>query len=103
MASNNSVHIEGVVKRDSQQKELRNGVRVMDFCLSVRDPLNDNMNTYIDCFAATDAVDELEGYVEEGERLAVDGFLTFRTMTDYKGRRKSALIVNVEHVEEIGE
>lgn len=103
MASYNSVHIEGVIKRDAQQKELRNGVRVMDFCLAVVDPLNESMSTYIDCFAATDAVDELDGYVEEGERLAVDGFLTFRTMTDHRGRRKSALIVNVEHAEEIGE
>lgn len=101
--SRNEVHIEGIVKRDSEASSPRPGISVMSFCLAVPDPSNDGMDVYVDCFAATDAVGQLEGFVSKGEMLAVDGQLTFRTMTDYKGRKKSAIVVYVENVEEIGE
>lgn len=103
MTMENRVHIEGVVKRDAEASSPRPGVRVMNFTLSVQDPINDGMLTYVDCFAATDIVDQMDGYVEEGETMAIDGFLTFRTITDYKGRKKSTIIVYVQGFEELGE
>lgn len=99
----NEVHIEGVVKRDSEATSPRAGVRLMSFTLAVPDATNDNENVYVDCFAATDAVDMLDGFVSKDELLAVDGQLTFRTMTDYRGRKKSSIVVYVDYVEEIGE
>ena len=99
----NYVHIEGTVKRDAEAVEPRSGVMVMSFCLAVPDPSNEDMMVFVDCFAATDASRQLDGFVTKDERLAVDGQLTFRTMTDYKGRKKSALVVYVDNVEEIEE
>lgn len=98
----NFVHIEGIIKRDCEAVSPRPNVSVMSFCLKVPDPTNDG-DVYVDCFAATDAVEMLDGFVSEGERLAVDGQLTFRTMTDHKGRKKSSIVVYVDNVEEIGE
>lgn len=101
MASYNNVHIEGTVKRDAEFSSPRNGVELLGFTLTVRDPTNDNLDIYVDCFAGTDVTKKLEGYVNEGERLAVDGHLTFRTATDHKGRKRSALMVYVDDVKEI--
>jgi len=98
---NNFVHIEGTVKRSAAANDPRPNVRVMGFCLAVPDPMNDGLEVYVDCFAATDAVNMLDGFVTEGERLAVNASLTFRTMTDHRGRRKSTLMVYVNDVEEI--
>lgn len=99
----NFVHIEGTVKRDAEAVEPRPNIMVTSFCLAVPDPAMDGAMVYVDCFAATDASNQLEGFVSKGERLAVDGRLTFRTMTDYKGRKKSAMVVYVDNVEEIDE
>ena len=101
--SNNSVHIEGIVKRDCEASHPRPNISVMSFCLAVPDPATEGADVYVDCFAATDAVEQLDGFVTKGESLAVDGRLSFRTMTDYKGRTKSALVVYVDNVEEIEE
>lgn len=101
MSKDNMVHIEGVVKRDAEATSPRPNVSVMGFTLTVIDQMNGGMPVYVDCFAANNVVEQLEGFVSEGERLAVDGCLTFRTMTDYKGRKKSALVVYAENVEEI--
>ena len=96
----NEVRLVGTVKRDSEATELRNGVRVMDFCLVVPDAVYDHASVYVDCFAATDCVNQLDGFVTEGEALEVEGHLTFRTMTDHKGRKKSAMVVYVDNATE---
>lgn len=101
MFEKNRVHVEGVVKRDVEASSPRPGIKVMSFTLSVKDTANEGMYVYVDCFAATEAVEQLDGFVTKGETLAVDGSLTFRTITDYKGRKKSSLMVYVENVEEI--
>ena len=97
----NEVHIEGIVKRDSEAAHPRPNVSVMSFCLAVPDPMSEGADVYVDCFAATEVVEQLDGFVSQGEALAVDGQLSFRTMTDYKGRRRSAMVVCVKNVEEI--
>ena len=98
--SKNYVHIEGFVKRDSEATEPRANVMVMSFCLSVPDPVS-GTDVYVDCYAGTEVSNALEGFVSKGERLAVDGQLSYRTITDYKGRQRSGLNVYVENVEEI--
>lgn len=103
MAGWNSVHVEGTVKRDAEANHLRSGVDVMEFSIAVQDPVVEDMMVYVDCFASTDAVAMLDGFVTKGERLAVDGALTFRTMTSPRGVRKSGMMVYVENVEEIGD
>ena len=103
MASGNSVHIEGSVKRDASMVEVRPGIKVMDFCLVVDDPMAEGLSVYVDCYAPTDAVNMLDGFVSEGERLGVDGALTFRTVTDRRGARRTGMNVYVENVYEIGE
>ena len=99
----NSVHVEGVVKRYSECTEPAKGVMVMDFCLVVPDSSSDRSDVYVDCFAATDAARQVDGFVEKGERLAVDGCLTFRTVTDHNGNRKSRMMVFAENIETLEE
>jgi len=101
MEQGNHVHIEGYVKRSSEAVSPRPGVSLMTFCLVVKDIPNGGIDVYIDCFANTEMSERLDGFVEKGEMLAIDGCLTFRTITDHKGRRTSSLMVYIEDVEEI--
>lgn len=98
----NKVHVEGTVKRDASAVSPRASLRVMDFCLVVRD-VDGAPDVFVDCFATKEAVDMLDGFVSEGERLGVDGHLTFRTYTTDNGRKRSGLVVQVEDAYEIGD
>ena len=98
---NNRVHVEGVVKRDARANEVRNGVRLLDFCLVVK--AEEGPDTYVDVFAPTGASDGLNGFVREGEAIGVDGFLTFRTYTSETGRKRSGLVVQAYDAYEIEE
>lgn len=100
MIRENHAHLEGTVKRDAEAKETRHGTRVMDFCLVV--PTGTDKDVYVDCFAENGVLDALEGFVEEGERLAVEGHITFRTHTQDRLRR-SAYQFYVEEVTELDE
>lgn len=74
---NNYVHLIGTVKRDAKQ-----GDGVMDFAVEVPDH---NGTLYIyDCRLTrrSDAWDELEGFVNEGEPIEIIGHLEKRTTTD---------------------
>mgnify|MGYP002526901733 CR=1 FL=1 len=99
----NFVHVEGVVKRDSEATSPNKGVMVMDFCLEVPTGLGDRTEVYVDCFAATDACRQVDGFVEKGERLSVEGRLTFKTITDYNGNKKSRMMVYAESIESLDE
>lgn len=101
MYKDNRIHIEGRVKRSCMASEPRPGIKCMNFCLVVKDWANDGIDVYIDCFANTEVSEALEEFVEQGEKLAIDGSLTFRTMTDHRGRRTSTLQVYIENVEEL--
>ena len=103
MYQHNNIHIEGIVKRDESAKVLNSKVSVMDFCLMVNDPMSDGLDVFIDCFAASEGCAKLDNFVSEGERIAVDGFMTFRTYTDHLGRKKSSMVVYVEDAYEIEE
>lgn len=76
---NNYVHLCGTVKRDASQ-----GEGVMDFAIEV---VNERGRRDIyDCrlTSQSDAYDQLEGFVNEGEPLEVLGHLERRTVTDSK-------------------
>lgn len=98
----NYVSIIGPVKRDARAERMRAGVVIMGFTLTVNGN-NGEPPAYIDCFASNEVVDQLEGYVTEGEVLEVHGYLSFRTMTDHKGVHRSRLMVIVDEVYELDE
>lgn len=103
MMRENFVRVEGKVKRDSEATRPNDGVEVMDFCLEVPTGLGDRSEVYVDVFAATDACRQVDGFVEKGERLSVEGRLTFKTITDYGGNRKSRMMVYAEVIESLDE
>lgn len=74
---NNYVHLIGTVKRDATQ-----GDGVMDFAIEVPD-YKGTLYIY-DCRLTnrSDAWDELEGFVNEGEPIEIIGHLEKRTTTD---------------------
>jgi hypothetical protein len=91
---NNSVHIIGTVKRDATQ-----GDGVMDFAVEV--PNHKGTMQIFDCRLTqrSDAWDELEGFVEEGEPIEVIGHLEKRTTTD--GTRINGVWVDVRNTQTI--
>ena len=97
----NEVHIIGTVKR-TERAAKKGNVSVMKFCLVVKEPVT-NRNVMVDCFAPDDMVNELGGFVDEGERLEVYGHLSFRTNTDRLGNTRSVLTVYVTDVYEMDE
>lgn len=74
---NNYVHLIGTVKRDATQ-----GDGVMDFAIEVPD--HKGTLQIFDCRLTkrSEAWDELEGFVNEGETIEVLGHLERRTTTD---------------------
>jgi single-stranded DNA-binding protein len=98
MAWNNKVHIVGKVKRDAKAVDVRKGMRALNFTLVVE--VDGDKPLYVDCDAYGEVVEELEGYVECGEELEVDGRLTHRTYTGTDGRVRTGMRVRVERGEE---
>jgi hypothetical protein len=94
MQDNNSVHLVGTVKRDATQ-----GDGVMDFAIEV--PNHKGTMQIFDCRLTqrSDAWDELEGFVEEGEPIEVIGHLEKRTTTD--GTRINGVWVDVRNTQTI--
>jgi hypothetical protein len=91
---NNLVHLVGTVKRDATQ-----GDGVMDFAIEV--PNHKGTMQIFDCRLTqrSDAWDELEGFVEEGEPIEVIGHLEKRTTTD--GTRINGVWVDVRNTQTI--
>lgn len=87
---NNFVHLIGTVKRDATQ-----GDGVMDFAIEV--PNERGTLQIFDCRLTqrSDAWDELEGFVNEGEPIEIIGHLEKRTTTD--GTRVSGVWVEVRN------
>lgn len=85
---NNFVHLIGTVKRDATQ-----GDGVMDFAIEV--PNHKGTMQIFDCRLTqrSDAWDELEGFVNEGEPIEVMGHLEKRTTTD--GTRVNGVWIDV--------
>ena len=102
MEGKNIVHLEGRAKRDSKAVDVRPGLSVMDFCLMVPEPPNGEKSVYVDCFATSLAVRQLDGYVAEGEMIGIDGHLTFRSYTDPHGHIRSAVVVFADSAYKIG-
>lgn len=100
MQDTNYVHLTGTVKADAEARDVRNGLRCIDFTLVVN---FHNRPMYTNCTAYGEAAESLDGYVEEGERLEIEGNLTFRTFTDKFGNRTTRHIVRVERATEIGD
>lgn len=88
----NVVELEGMVKRDAEAGVTEKGGKVLDFALEV---WNDDMTRYsiIDCRVTDhcEAMEQLEGFVSEGETLRVVGHLERRTSTE-RNRLAGALI-----------
>lgn len=97
---NNFVHLIGTVKRDATQ-----GDGVMDFAIEV--PNHKGTMQIFDCRLTqrSDAWDELEGFVNEGEPIEILGHLEKRTTTDgarvngvWVDVRNTAIVIYVEKV-----
>jgi hypothetical protein len=97
----NEVHIIGTVKRTAKAS-MSGKVMVMSFCLVVREPTTDRY-VMVDCYAGDAPSRQLEGFVDEGEKLEVYGCLSFRTLTDKFGNKRSVLTVHVTDVYEMDE
>jgi len=80
---NNSVHLIGIVKRGAKAGNNGKGGQVLDFALQVTDP-NTGRYDIFDCRLTeiSDAMEQLEGFVEEGEQLEIMGHLVKRTSTE---------------------
>ena len=93
----NSVHIEGHVKRDADCVRTENGDNFLQFTLVVDGGMREPP-TYVDCVAFRDVADTVDGYVSTNERLVVDGYLAFRTLTFPKTGRTTRLCVAAESI-----
>lgn len=98
----NHVILTGTAKASVEATTLRDGHRVMDFTLVVRDNVS-RRPTFVDCVAkGAEIVDgQLEGFVNEGEEFEVEGHLTFRTFTRPDGTMRSGLVVYVESAQAV--
>lgn len=87
---NNFVHIIGTVKRDATQ-----GDGVLDFAIEV--PNHKGTLQIFDCRLTnrSDAWNELEGFVNEGEPIEIMGHLEKRTATD--GMRINGVWVDIRN------
>ena len=85
---NNFVHLIGTVKRDATQ-----GDGVMDFAIEV--PNHKGTMQIFDCRLTqrSEAWDDLEGFVNEGEPIEIMGHLEKRTTTD--GARINGVWIDV--------
>ena len=97
--NNNSVHVIGRVKRDARAVAVREGLSVLNFALVVE--MEGEKPLYVDCAAYGDAAESLDGYVECGEVLSVDGWLSHRTYTGGDGRVRTSMVVMVEEATEV--
>lgn len=88
----NNVHVEGRVKRNARKNVVRPDLEILNFCLEVPSAGED---VFVDCFCTTKTCNMLEGAVDEGEMIGVDGFLTYRSYSDSMGRKKSGVVVYV--------
>lgn len=89
---NNFVHLIGTVKRDASQ-----GNGVMDFAIEVPDQKG---TRYIyDCrlTSRSDAWEQLEGFVNEGEPIEIMGHLEKHTTTD--GMRINGVWIDVRNTQ----
>jgi hypothetical protein len=89
---NNFVHLIGKVKRDAVQ-----GDGVMDFAVEV--PNHKGTLNIFDCRLTnrSDAWNDLEGFVNEGEPIEIMGHLEKRTTTD--GMRVNGVWVDVRNTQ----
>lgn len=103
----NVVHLQGRVKRRAEAVQEKDG-KVLDFGLEVWAPESDRWEV-IDCRCTNrdGLIDDLDGYVEEGEELYLEGRLQKRTrMSDeklanvYLKVRMSDVIVFVDRIME---
>lgn len=99
METKNYVNVSGSVKASATAARIRAGLSAINFTLVV-DGGEGERPTYVDCMAYGDDIvnGQLEGFVDEGEWLEVEGHLSFRTFTDSNGSRRSGIIVYVENV-----
>lgn len=95
----NHVRVEGAVKRDARATTIRSELEVLEFCLEA--PSDGSRLVFVDCKAFGAACDELEGYVSAGERIWVEGHLSYRSYTAQDGTRLSKLFVIVESAGEL--
>jgi single-stranded DNA-binding protein len=91
----NEVIIAGSVLRYAESRQIRSGLRIIDFTLSVNDP-DGERDVYVDCYGTNELCDMVGDHVDEGDVLQVTGHLTYRTFTDQRGQKRSGLVVCAE-------
>ena len=101
MARDNYVRIVGTAKYDSEAREIREGLMVLNFTLVV-DGVGNERPTFVDCVAYDQHIvrEQMEGFVEAGEEFEVEGHLTFRSFTQSNGVLRSGMVVYVDSMEE---
>lgn len=93
---NNEVRLHGTVKRNAECVTER-GSRILDFALEVWSDKNSRLDVF-DC-RTTDgsaAMEELEGFVTEGEELEVEGHLEKSTKSE-RQRMAGGVMVEVRN------
>lgn len=95
----NYVRLVGKVKRDASSELIRKGLPVLNFCLEVQ--ADGEKSVYVDCIAYGETVEMFEGFVNGGERLVVEGYLSFRSYTGTDGVRKTMQFVHVDSMSEV--
>lgn len=95
----NYVRLVGSVKRDASQEWIRKGLPVLNFCIAVQG--DGDKSVYIDCIAYGETVEDFEGFVEAGEILEVEGYISFRTYTTTQGKKRTMQYVHVESMSEV--
>lgn len=93
----NLVRLVGNIKRDEQAVELPDGTKILDFAVAVQG--QDGRWDVFDCRATNrdGVVDALDGYVQEGEEIAIEGRLEKRTSTDEQ--RVAGSLVRVKNTQ----
>lgn len=87
----------GNIKRDAEAVESPNGTKILDFAVAVQSP--DGRWDVFDCRCTNKdgVVDALDGYVQEGEEIALEGRLEKRTSTDEQ--RVAGTLVRVKNTQ----
>lgn len=94
MSDNNSVHLIGVIKRNATAGDSGTN-RVLDFAVEVTN--RQGRRDIFDCRLTneSDAYEELEGFVNEGEPIEIIGHLEKITRTE--GKRVGSVWVEVRN------
>lgn len=79
---NNSVYLQGTVKRDVDAQPAGDGCYILDFGVEVYNPTAERMDIF-DCRVVSNTLpyDQCEGFLSKGDEVVLEGMLEKRTRT----------------------